>query len=286
MLHDGNAVGDRHRLLLIMGDDHEGSAEARLQLHQLELRFGAQLLVESRERFVEQEHLGSFRERTSESDPLALSARQLIGPLAREGLELHQRQHLGDAICDRALSQAVLFEAEGDVSLDREVRKESVALEHHVHRPPVGRNARQVLAAEEDSAMARHLESGQDAQQRGLAATRWSEQREELALVDVERQSVDRREFAEAFGDALEPHQRRVRRVRPWREVALQSRSFRPAGRARPISHLRLRFALFAIIGVWSTFGARRRASRPICAHALPDRGEARSAGRGRPAPR
>ena len=81
------------------------------------------------------------------------------------------------------------------------MRKQRVALEHHVDRPPVGRHAGKVRAVEQDAALVRRLEAGEQAQQRGLAAAGGTEQREELALVDVERQAVDRGEVAEALGD-------------------------------------------------------------------------------------
>ena len=54
-IHDADAVGERHRFALVVGDDDEGQAEPALQLHQLELRFAAQLLVERRQRLVEQQ---------------------------------------------------------------------------------------------------------------------------------------------------------------------------------------------------------------------------------------
>ena len=42
--------------------------------------------------------------------------------------------------------------------------------------------------------------------QRGLAATRGAEQTEDLALVDVQTDIVDRLEITEGLGDALDPH--------------------------------------------------------------------------------
>ena len=52
MVHDSNPVRHRHRLFLIVGDDHESDAEFLLQIHQLELRFFAQLAVKRTERLV------------------------------------------------------------------------------------------------------------------------------------------------------------------------------------------------------------------------------------------
>ena len=78
LIHHADAVRDRHRLLLVVGDDHEGEAEPLLQLHQLELRLLAQLLVERRERLVEQQHARTLDQRARERDALALAAGELV----------------------------------------------------------------------------------------------------------------------------------------------------------------------------------------------------------------
>ena len=129
--------------------------------------------------------------------------------LARaEAFELDQRQHLADARRDLGLRHAVLLETEGDVALDRQVRKQRIALEHHVDRPPVRRHAGDILAVQQDAAFARLLETREHPQQRGLAAARGPEQREEFAFEDVQRQPLDGDEIAEALAHRLEPHQR------------------------------------------------------------------------------
>jgi hypothetical protein len=68
-----------------------------LQVHQLELGFLAQLLVERAERFVEQQQLGPLGERAGQRHALALAARELVRLAAGEFLELDQLEHLGDA---------------------------------------------------------------------------------------------------------------------------------------------------------------------------------------------
>jgi len=57
-IHHPDAVGHRHRLLLVVGDDHEGHAEPALQLHQFELGAFTQFLVERGQRLIEQQHRG------------------------------------------------------------------------------------------------------------------------------------------------------------------------------------------------------------------------------------
>jgi hypothetical protein len=93
----------------------------------------------------------------------------------------------------------------------------------------MGRNCREVFAREQHAALVGGLEAGEHAQKRGLAAAGRAEQREELALMDVEAELVHRGNVAKVLGDAGKPHQRLARSVRPWREAAshLQCGPFR-----------------------------------------------------------
>ena len=59
-------------------------------------------------------------------------------------------------------------------------------------------------SVEHDASGVRLFEAREHAQQRGLAAAGRSEQREELAREDIERQRVDGDEIAEALGDVVE----------------------------------------------------------------------------------
>ena len=91
------SIGHGQRLLLVVGDDHEGDADLVLQAHQLELHLLAQLLVERRERLVEQQHLGPLDQGAGQRDALALAAGELLG-LAR--LQAVKADH-GERILDR-----------------------------------------------------------------------------------------------------------------------------------------------------------------------------------------
>ena len=66
-------------------------------MHQLELGFAAQLLVERRQRLVEQQHARPLDQRARERDALALAAGELMRLAALKAVELDQRQHLVDA---------------------------------------------------------------------------------------------------------------------------------------------------------------------------------------------
>ena len=79
VVHDRDAVGDRHRLLLVVRDDDEGQPELVLQVDQLELRLLAELLVERAERLVEEQHLRPLGDGAGERHALPLAAGELVG---------------------------------------------------------------------------------------------------------------------------------------------------------------------------------------------------------------
>src|SRR6185312_12007654 len=97
-----------------------------------------------------------------------------------------------------------------DVLGDAHVRPQRVRLEHHADMAVLGRDvdvgAADDQIADPDRAALRSLEPGDQAQQRALAAAGRTEHREELALVDRERNVVDRGDRSEALDDAVERH--------------------------------------------------------------------------------
>jgi hypothetical protein len=115
------------------------------------------------------------------------------------------------ALGDLGLGQAFALQAEGDVLPHREVREQRVALEHHVDRPLVGRQVRPGPAVQHDAARGRRLEARQHAQQRALAAARRAQQREDLALGDVQADVVDGLVAVEVLDDVLDLQERRPR---------------------------------------------------------------------------
>ena len=175
-----------------------------LQIGELELHLRAQFGVERGQRFVEEQHLRPHDEATRQRDALALAARHLVGHPVFEAAELYQLKRFGNAILDLAAAHARDLEAVGDIVGDAHVRKDGIALEHHVHRPLVWRDTGHILPVDQDMALGRQFEAGDHAQQRRLAAARRAEQHEELACHDVEADVIDRGHLAEAFGDILD----------------------------------------------------------------------------------
>ena len=108
-VHDGDAARERHRLVLVVRDDDERRAELVLEVRELELRVLAQIHVERRERLVEQQELRPLDKGARKRDALLLAARELVGLAACERPELHEREHLRDALADLRLGHTLVL---------------------------------------------------------------------------------------------------------------------------------------------------------------------------------
>ena len=240
LAHDGDAAGHGHGLFLVVGDHDHRHTHLLDDVDQLELGLLAQLLVQRTQGLVQQQQLGPLGQAARQRHTLLLTARELVRLAPGVGRELHQRQHLVHALLDLCLGQAFALEAEGDVLPDVQVREQGIALEHHVHRPVVGRPGHQVLAAEQDAPGGRLLEAGQHAQQRRLAAARTAQQRKNLALADGQRDLVNRHSIVEAL-DQFFRHQIAVllSHVRPrflMLDAVRKKRAAQPRGLNSPAS--------------------------------------------------
>ena len=173
-----------------MGHEDEGDAGLVLQLLQLDLHFLAQLVVERRQRLVEEQHLRLRRQRPRQRDALLLTAGNLARLPLGEFLHPHQLQHVPGAGIDLGAGLSEHFEAEADVLRHGHVREQRVALEHSVDRPLEGRQQSDVLTVEQDLAVGRKFEAGDQAQQRCLAAARGTEKREELVFANADGHGV------------------------------------------------------------------------------------------------
>ncbi|MNQ83025.1 hypothetical protein D3C85_980950 [compost metagenome] len=179
-----------------MGDEDEGDAGARLNGFQLFAHGLAQLEVQRRKRFVEQQDLGMRRQCTSEGDTLLLTARQLRRLAVGKALHLHQGEHLahpfGHLRFVQDFAHRVGLKAEGQVLGDGHVREQRVMLEHRVDRALEGRAVGDVFAVEQNFAFGREFEPGDHPQERGFAAARRAEKGEELVVANVQVDAFER----------------------------------------------------------------------------------------------
>ena len=90
--HD--AVGERHRLDLVVGDEDHGRAEPPVQLLDLHPHLHAQLRVEVGERLVEEEYPRLAHDGAADGDALALAAGKLPGPPVEQLVDLQDLRGL------------------------------------------------------------------------------------------------------------------------------------------------------------------------------------------------
>ena len=144
--HHGDAIRHRQRLFLVMGDEDEGDAGLALQPLQLDLHFLAQLVVERRQRFVEQQDLRLRRQRAGERHPLLLAAGDLAGPPVAQSSSMRTSFSMATTRASTSLFGLPSISSPKPIFCgDRHVREQRVALEDRVDRPLVGRQRRNVV---------------------------------------------------------------------------------------------------------------------------------------------
>ncbi len=197
LAEDRDPVPELDRLLDVVGDEHDGLADLRLQLQELVLQPVADDRVDRPERFVHQHDRRVGRERAGDTDPLLLASGQLLGVARAVGLRFQadEVQQLVDACPDPLLVPAQSARDERDVGRDGQVGEEADLLDDiaDVAAQLVGVDVGDVPAVEDDPA-GRGLDQPVDhPHRRRLAASRRTHQHDDLALGDLQRELLDRR---------------------------------------------------------------------------------------------
>ena len=188
----GDPLAEGHRLDLVVRDVHGGHAEPLVQLGELGPHRDAQLRVEVRERLVHQERLRLAHDRAPHRDALALAARERRRLAVEQLVEPERLRDLLDPPLPLLLRQLAQPQAEGEVLAHRHVRVQRVVLEDHRDVALLRRRLGDVVAADRDVAVGDVLEPGDHPQQRRLAAAGRADEHDELALVDLQVDGVDR----------------------------------------------------------------------------------------------
>ena len=101
-----------------------------------------------------------------------------------------QAQHLGNLPADLGGRAFLHFQPVGNVFKDVQVRENSIALKHHGHGAAVRGHVVQALAIQHDAPLRRGFKTGDEAQGGRLAASRRTQEGDELPLGDVKRDIV------------------------------------------------------------------------------------------------
>ena len=203
-LHHGDAVGDGQRLLLVVRDVDGGDLQALLQVADLAAHVDPQPGIEVGQRLVEQQHFRADDQGARNGDALQLAAGELVRPALAVALQPHEGERARDALGDLLGRDLARLEAVGDVAGHGEVGEDGVVLEHHADVAPVRRQRVDALLTDADLAGIELGEAGDHAQQRGLAAAGGTQQGEELAVLDSERDIANGCDRSEGPADAFD----------------------------------------------------------------------------------
>ena len=184
VVHDDHPVGERERLVVVVGHEDDRQPEADEQRSQLGDEPVAQRAVERAERLVEHEEPGRGRERAGERDALLLTARQFGDPAVLEALESDERERLACTRFGFGARPPLHAEPEDHVADDVAMREERVVLEHQAELTAVRRHRREIDAVPSHAPGRLGREPGDRAEEGALAAPARSQHAHDLAFVD------------------------------------------------------------------------------------------------------
>ena len=196
-IHDDDPVRKRHRLDLVVGDIDAGDVQLFLNTADLGAHLLAQLCIQVGERLVHQQDLGLHDQGARQRDALLLSAGELARGSITVARQVDQVQHPVDAFGNCALTQPLHVESIGDVLVNREMRKECIALKDHGHVALVRRQRIDLTSIQKDLARGGKLEPGQHAQRGRLPTARRTQQRDQLSFLDLEVHIVNRSDLTD-----------------------------------------------------------------------------------------
>ena len=205
-MHHDHVLGELQRLLLVVGDQHRGQLRLLVQPSQPGAQLDSYARVERPERLIQQQHAGPGRQGARERHPLPLAAGKLRRLPAPVIAQLHQVEQLVHALADLARGQPPHAQPKGDVLVDGQVLEERMTLEDESHLALLDRHPCALPAVEEYPACVRDLQTGNEAQQRGLSGARRAEQRGDRAGRRREGYFADGGSAGELLAQPLHAH--------------------------------------------------------------------------------
>ena len=176
-----------------MGDEDDGLTHLGLEAEKLVLEAAADDGVDRTEWLVHQQHRRIRGECSGDSDPLPLATAELGWvSVCHLSLQLDQLDQLADPVCDAGPFPPQELGHDSDVLGDGLVRKKSYLLDDVADASPqlMGLHRGDAVACDLDGPTRRFDQPVDHLQCGGLAATRWTDEDGDIALIHLERQLV------------------------------------------------------------------------------------------------
>src|SRR5438132_1266012 len=117
----------------------------------------------------------------------------------RQVFQSHQAQEIGDSLYHLHSPPFLDLEPEGYIVKHRKMFEQRIMLEHEPNIAPLGREIIHTDAVDQNVASGGSFQSSKNAQDRGFAATAWTQQPQQFAFLHAERDVRDRLNRAEPF---------------------------------------------------------------------------------------
>ena len=214
----------------------------------------AERRIEIRQGLVEQKRLRLAHDGASDRDALALSAGELARLAVQIGREIQRGGRGLHLAVDIRARQARHLQAERDVAADAHMRIERIGLEHHRQAALGRRHVHHVLAVDQDLPAGDILQSGDQAQERGLPAAGRSDEHHEGTVLDIQIGILDDVDRPERFPDSLQ----RDLAHDLWSLCYLTAPKVSPRTSCRCVNHPRMMIGAMASVEAADSFAQNR----------------------------
>ena len=191
VLEDRDAVTHGEGLGLVVGDVDRGDAQRALERGDLGAGLHTELGVQVGQRLVHEEDLGLTHDGATHGHTLTLTTGEGLGLAVQVLGQTEDLGGLAHALVDLGLGGAGDLEGEAHVVVHGHVRVERVVLEDHGDVTVLGLNVGDVAVTDEDATGVDVLQAREHAQGGGLTAAGGANEYEELAIGDLEVESVN-----------------------------------------------------------------------------------------------
>ena len=206
--HDGDPVGHRHALELVVRDVDGRGAQGLLDVLELAPHPRAQLGVQVGDGLVEQERLRLADQNSPDGHALLLATGQLSRSPIQQALDLEDLGGLGDPPVDLVLRHLAQPQRVGHVLVHRLLGVQRIRLEHHRDVAVPGFEVVDPLATELDVALGDELQPGDHPQRGRFTASGRAQQAEELAVGDLQVEVSDGLDLVVPLPHAVERQSR------------------------------------------------------------------------------